>query len=134
MKPMTVTLVVLGVVFDGWLSSGQSQEPKKDRNPIMQMKLSHAQKVLEGIALNDFNLIEKHADELIILSNKAEWKVLPTRDYLLQSNEFRRNAELLTKAAKGKNLDGATLAYVQLTMSCVSCHKHVREVRMARLD
>jgi hypothetical protein len=134
MKPLTVTLVVLGVVFDGWLSSGQSQEPKQDRNPIMQLKLSHAQKVLEGIALNDFNLIEKHADELIILSNKAEWKVLPTRDYLLQSNEFRRNAELLTKAAKGKNLDGATLAYVQLTMSCVSCHKHVREVRMARLD
>lgn len=134
MKPLTVTLVVLGLVLDGWLSSSQSQQPKQARNPIMQMKLSHAQKILEGIALNDFNLIEKHADELIILSNKAEWHVLPTRDYLLQSNEFRRNAELLTKAAKGKNLDGATLAYVQLTMSCVSCHKHVREVRMARLD
>jgi hypothetical protein len=134
MKPLTVTLVVLGLALDGWLSSSQSQQPKQARNPIMQMKLSHAQKILEGIALNDFNLIEKHADELIILSNKAEWHVLPTRDYLLQSNEFRRNAELLTKAAKGKNLDGATLAYVQLTMSCVSCHKHVREVRMARLD
>jgi hypothetical protein len=134
MKPLTVTLVVLGLALDGWLSSSPSQQPKQARNPIMQMKLSHAQKILEGIALNDFNLIEKHADELIILSNKAEWHVLPTRDYLLQSNEFRRNAELLTKAAKGKNLDGATLAYVQLTMSCVSCHKHVREVRMARLD
>ena len=29
--------------------------------------------------------------------------------------------------AKAKNLDGATLAYVRLTMNCIECHKYVRD-------
>ncbi len=116
------------------LSTTLSQTPKKGRNLLMQQKLGHAQKVLEGIAIADFALIEKHADELIILSKKAEWAVLQTPEYVRQSDDFRRNADSVTKAAKEKNLDGAALAYVQLTMSCVNCHKHVRETRIARLD
>jgi hypothetical protein len=40
----------------------------------------------------------------------------------------------MVKMAKDKNLDGAALAYVQLTMSCVNCHKYVREIRMTRID
>ena len=30
-------------------------------------------------------------------------------------------------AAEG-NLDGAALKYVELTLSCVNCHKHVRSL------
>ncbi|MGC3971676.1 MAG: hypothetical protein QM775_31325 [Pirellulales bacterium] len=33
-----------------------------------------------------------------------------------------------------QNLDGALLAYLTMTMQCVDCHKHVRDVRMAALD
>ncbi len=86
------------------------------------------------VPIADFALIEKHADELIILSKKAEWAVLQTPEYNRQSDDFRRNADSLTKAAKEKNLDAAALTYVQLTMSCVNCHKHVRETRIAGLD
>jgi hypothetical protein len=32
----------------------------------------------------------------------------------------------LVRAAEDKNLDGATLAYTQLAISCVQCHKIVR--------
>ncbi len=116
------------------VASGQGQEPKKDPNPIMRKKLEHAQKVLEGIAVKDFDLIGKHADELIILSKKAEWQILKTPDYVMQSDEFRRNAATLVNTAKEKNLDGAALAYVQMTMNCVTCHKYVREVRMSWLE
>jgi cytochrome c556 len=109
-------------------------EPKRGRDLIMQQKLGSAQKVLEGLAIKDFNLIEKHADELGILSKRAEWLVLKTPEYTRHSDDFRRNAETMSRMAKEKNLDGAALAYVQLTMSCVNCHKYVREVRIARLD
>jgi len=133
MKRVVLCVLVLAVTAGWWLSSTLSQTPKKGRNLLMQQKLGHAQKVLEGVAIKDFDLIEKHADELIILSKKAEWAVLQTPEYTRQSDDFRRNADSLAKAAKDKNLDGAALAYVQVTMSCVNCHKHVREVRMASL-
>ena len=32
----------------------------------------------------------------------------------------------LVKNAKEQNIDGATLAYLKLTMNCVQCHKFVR--------
>jgi hypothetical protein len=134
MKRLSVSLFAVATVFSIWLSTGWSQVLRKDRDLIMRQKLEHAQKVLEGIAVKDFDLLEKNAVHLMILSKKAEWKVLTTPEYELRSDEFRRHADSLAKAAKDKNLDGAALAYVQMTMSCVNCHKHVRDERMARLD
>jgi hypothetical protein len=106
-------------------------EPKKERNVIMQMKLKSAQKVLEGVAVGDFDMIEKYAEELALLSKKAEWQVLKTPDYLRFGEEFRRHADDIARKAKEHNLDGAALGYMQITMDCVNCHKHVREVRIA---
>jgi hypothetical protein len=100
----------------------------------MKRKLQQSQKVLEGVALNDFDLIAKHAEELIAVSKEAQWKVLKTPQYDIYSTDFRRSAEALVKNAKDRNLDAAALSYVELTMTCVKCHKHVREVRMVRAD
>ncbi len=90
--------------------------------------------MLAGIALNDFDEIVKHAQELSAISKEAEWKVLKTPQYDLYSTDFRRAAADLVKHAKDKNLDAAALSYVDLTLTCVKCHKHVREVRMVRAD
>jgi hypothetical protein len=76
----------------------------------------------------------KHAEGLLIISKQAEWKALKTPLYEVYSNEFRRKAEGLIENAKKKNVDAAALSYVDLTLTCVKCHKHVREKRMARLD
>ena len=112
-----------------------SRPPKEPANvsDLMKKKLKHAQKVLEGVAVKDFDLITKNAEELILISNEAEWKVLKTPRYEIYSNDFRRNAEALIKNAKDQNLDAAALSYVDLTLTCVKCHKHVREERMTRL-
>ncbi len=47
-------------------------------------------------------------------------------DYADHSATFRKNVDALIRAARNKNLDGATLAYVRITMNCVDCHKFVR--------
>jgi hypothetical protein len=116
------------------LPTEQGQESKPARDTIMKKKLEHAQKLLEGIAVRDYDLIEKNADSLMLLSKKAEFLVLKTPDYTMYSDDFRRNAEKTARMAREKNLDGAALAYVALTMNCVNCHKYVREVRMASRD
>ncbi len=101
---------------------------------FMQAKLKHSQQVLEGLALENYDTISKHGRELLVLSNAAQWQVFQTPEYANYSSEFRESAEGIVKAAKQKNLDGATLAFVSLTMRCVECHKYVRSVAQARLE
>jgi hypothetical protein len=56
--------------------------------------------------------------------------VLKTRDYETMSDEFLRRIEAAKTAAKNKNIDAAALAYVDMTLSCVKCHKYVRDQRI----
>jgi hypothetical protein len=60
------------------------------------------------------------------LSNVTNWYSRQTPEYELFLNGFRRDAQALAKSAGDKNLDAASLAFVQLTLDCVSCHKYLR--------
>jgi hypothetical protein len=114
-----------------WTSSAQKQPNNLAK--LMAEKLNNSKMLLEGIALEDYNKISRSADSLIQLSKSADWFVYKTPRYELHCNEFRRAAENIQQKAKDKNLDGVTLAYFELTMACVRCHKYVREVRDARI-
>jgi cytochrome c556 len=128
-------LIVLGtclaVLALCWPGTGAAEPQKgKDKTAkIMQEKLKTSQKLLEGIALADYDKITRSAEELIQLSKTAEWHVYQTPKYEMYSNEFRRAAENVIDKSKAKNIDGVTLSYFELTMSCVRCHTYVREVR-----
>ena len=100
---------------------------------LMANKLQAAQRLLGAIAVANFDQIGQQADQLVQMANQAEWLAYKTPKYELHSNEFRRAAETIARKAKEKNIDGVTLAYMDLTMSCVRCHQYVREVRDARL-
>ena len=97
---------------------------------FMRAKLAHSQNVLEGLAIEDYDLIDKGAQELSLASEDASWQVLQTEDYARQSADFRRSCDSLRKAAKSHNLDGAALAWMEVTMKCVQCHKYVRDERV----
>src|ERR1043165_8590878 len=109
------TLLAVGTVVQEIYAQMRLQQ-------LMVIKLQSAQKLLEGIALNKFDKIEKEAEELVRISKTAEWLAAhKTPRYEQFSNEFQRSAENIIKKAKAKNLDGVTLAYFDLTMSCVRC-------------
>jgi hypothetical protein len=113
--------------------SGHSAEQTK-LNALMQRKLVNAQKVLAAVTMNDFKAVRRHAEELIDISREAEFKVIKTPRYEMLAEDFRRAAGDLVQAAKDRNSDAASLAYVQMSLSCFRCHKHIREVRMVRAD
>jgi len=128
-----VTAAILALVslpFVPALSTGRAgQQEKQNRSEFMRRKLEFSKNVLEGLALEQYPMIEKNAKALKILSQVAEWEVpmIPNAtDYVALTSEFQRNTDELVKAAKQGNIDGATLAYVKLTMNCVQCHKYVR--------
>jgi len=126
-----ILLAAATILYSPAASHGQADE---ELAPFMRAKLQHMQKATEGLALEDFELISKSAQEMALISQASNWQVMQTAEYRRQSTEFRRSAEALKIAAEKKNLDGAVLAYVDVTMKCVQCHKYVRSVRAAALD
>jgi len=100
---------------------------------IMRQKLDHMQQLLEGLTLARYPMMERNANDLRILSELSSWNILRTPEYLRYSSDFRDTSERLSQAAIDQNLDAATLAYVELTLKCVECHKHVRGQQLARL-
>lgn len=127
--------IAVGALFlfiFGGPAPAPSQPAGKGVAKLMAAKLQNSQKVLEGIAVNDFKKITASAEELIELTKTEEWLMHKTPRYEMHSNEFRRSAELLVRKSKDKNIDGATLAFFELTTSCVRCHQYVREIRDAR--
>jgi hypothetical protein len=133
MKDAKWILVLVALLAWMPLPAGYGEEDDK-LAVLMKKKLEYSQLVLAGIALNDFDKVATGAQELTQVSKAAEFRVLKTPQYEVYSNDFRRSAESLAQAAKAKNIDAAALSYVEMTLTCVKCHKHVREVRMARLD
>jgi hypothetical protein len=114
------------------LAAGRPQEKKapqknEERAIIMKKKLTQAQKLLEGLAIQDFDKIKSASDELAALRRQAAWMANKTLEYELLSNDFQRNIESAQRAATSKNIDASALAYIEMTMTCVKCHKHVKE-------
>lgn len=128
--------LVLGILL-GMSAPVARTDGEQDADPVktfMHAKLEHSQSILEGLAVENYNQIAKSAQSLTLLSEDAGWNVVQTAEYARQSDLFRRHTKSLTEAARQNNLDGATLAFVQVTLNCVECHKHVRSVRHARLE
>jgi tRNA(Met) C34 N-acetyltransferase TmcA len=134
MKTKLILFTVLLAMAAG-LSVGLSQT-KRNRaaREFMRDKLELSQQVLEGLATENYDLIISKGTRLSAMSKEADWRVFENPDYDQQSVVFRRHVDSLVKAARDKNLDAATLAYVRMTMSCVDCHKLVRGKLVASTD
>lgn len=139
---MNRALGLLGVaVVCGWLvnvnltAAGKDPEVKETlTQKFMRAKLTDSQKVLEGITTENFKLIEEGANHMAIMSRAQQWTVIPGPEYLQHSAEFRRCCEDLKKRAEKRNLDACALSHLQLTMSCINCHKFVRSTRIVKND
>jgi hypothetical protein len=119
--------LILASLFAGTKSTDTRAENESGVKEAMRQKLAYSQQVLVGLTLEDYGLIVNNAEKLVELSNKTNWYSRQVPEYELFLNEFRRKAQEVMEAGKQKNLDAASLAYVQMTLSCVSCHKFIRK-------
>jgi len=121
-----LTVMVIGMLGIGLtLSLAQSRRSRVAKE-FMRDKLELSQKVLEGVATEDWDLVIAKGTKLSAMTQEADWRVFENPNYDAQSKAFRQHVDSLVKAAKKKDLDAATLAYVRMTISCVDCHKVVR--------
>jgi len=126
MKTKLLMLTILLIAVAGLSVALAQSRRNRATKEFMRDKLELSQRVLEGLATEDYDLIIAKGTKLSAMSKDANWQMFENPDYDQQSIVFRRHVNSLVKAAKDKNVDAATLAYVRMTMSCVDCHKLVR--------
>lgn len=109
------------------LQAFAEDEPAKKPSVWMRTKLEHSQKVLGALATEDYEAIADSAKAMNNLSELEKHVRAGTPGYRTQLQIFRYANEDLLKQAKKKNIDGCALAFSQLTLSCVNCHKSLRD-------
>jgi hypothetical protein len=92
----------------------------------MERKLDNAHALLEALIVEDFDTLRDSAASLKGLSQQAAWFVLDTAEYERQSTAFRMAVMEIESSANDRNLDGAALGYVEMTLKCVQCHQFLR--------
>jgi hypothetical protein len=129
-RPFAVAAFVFaGVLVASAVSQEKNGSDPKDVKMFMRAKLVHSQRVLEGLTLEDFDSVVKHAQQMSLLSQDASWNVIETQEYYERSADFRRSLDDLKAAAQKKNLDGAALGYMGVTLKCIECHRYLRQVQ-----
>jgi hypothetical protein len=123
--------LLLGVAIGRLLLSqtSSSSQPQTKMSPtqlFMRLKMEPAKLILEGIATENYDLIASSAQQVQLLTLDEKWNVMQTEEYLRDSDEFQRSVQLVRDNAKNRNLDGATLAYMQMTLNCIKCHRDMR--------
>jgi len=109
-------------------SSREKKNPTQENvSKFMQAKLDSSKDVLEGLVTEDFDLIQKGTKKMIEMSNATEWQLVEGPIFAQQSAEFRNAAKDVAKYAQKKNIDGASLSYLHLTMTCIACHKQIKK-------
>jgi hypothetical protein len=98
----------------------------------MKQKLEMSQHILAGLTKGDFEAVEANAQKMNVVNYMEKLVAADQphyKEYMRQLNSFETaNRELLRQASK-KNIEGSTLAYMQLTVSCVHCHRVVRDAK-----
>ena len=112
MKTKFLLLTVVLALAAGLSVALAQTKRNRAAKEFMRDKLELSQRVLEGLATEDYDLIIAKGTRLSAMSKEADWRVFENPDYDQQSVLFRRQVDSLVKAARSKNLDAATLAYV----------------------
>ena len=119
----------------GWLAWSADAQDKEKKNPVeltMQQKLEATSKVLEGLAIEDKELVHEGAKVLTELSKAEVWQVLTDSEYREHTQTFRSAVKRLDEAAQKSEFASAQLEWLDATKRCFDCHNHVRADRAAK--
>ena len=130
---LAVSTACVAVV--GWLAWSVSAQEKDKKRPVevsMRQKLEATSKVLEGLAIENKELVHEGTTTLTELSKAEVWQVLTDADYREYTQTFRSSIKRLDEAAQKSEFASAQLEWLDATKRCFDCHNHVRADRASR--
>jgi hypothetical protein len=126
---LTVLFIALVTFAAAVVAKGDDKDAQGKDQPAsfwMKKKLEYSQNILAGIANADFDKIAQNAESMRSLSKVEGFVRRQTPGYRTQLHIFEESADEIIRQGKKDNVEGAALAFTQLTISCVNCHKHLR--------
>ena len=127
LRTVAVMTLIASTTVSVYLARGDDGKKEPQQASIwMKQKLVASQNILGGLTKEDYEVIEKNAQSMLVVGYLEKWIRADTPGYQKLMKDFEYANKALTLAAREKNLDAATLAYFQLTVSCVHCHRVVR--------
>jgi cytochrome c556 len=110
---------------------GQERRPtvdsdKKPMSPWMDTKVKESQKIFVALAEADFKTVIDSAKKLKTLNKFEGFVRRNAPGYRTQLRSFEFAVDEIEQQARKENIEGVTLGFHQLTMSCVNCHKQLR--------
>jgi hypothetical protein len=120
-------LAILLVAVAGG-SSSSAQTPRL--NKVMRAKLDHSQNILEAVVTSNWQQLDRESRDLARATQDPAWSVLTVPEYVRHSQAFLRATDDLIEAARLRDLEAASLGFISLSTSCVSCHRYMARSRI----
>ena len=117
---------IAACLLAGVLAAAESKPRRAATQAFMKMKLTHSQGILEGMALERFDLISKNALRLRDMTASNHWSIMKQPEYMAHTTNYQKSIDSVYMAAVDKNLDAVTEAYAKVARNCVECHRLVR--------
>lgn len=112
------------------IAAKPQDEPKKGPIQVsMRAKLEATSRVLEGLALEDKQMVHEGTETLTAISKAEVWQVLRDTEYREHTQAFRNAIRRLDEAAQKSEFASAQLEWLSANKSCFDCHNHIRAVR-----
>lgn len=96
---------------------------------LMQAKAGYAHRLLDAVVLGELETVRDQAFRLKAIAETADWSVIDTPEYVRESEAFIRATERLQQSASSGNHEAVADAYVEITRSCVRCHRYMSSRR-----
>lgn len=130
MKPGARSIISATIFLLLTIPTMADQAPQLSR--VMREKLTHSQAILGAVVTSNWATMDRESRALVKAAQDPAWTALKAPEYVRYSDAFLDALKRLGTASAGKDLDAATDAQVELTRSCVQCHRYLMRQRLAR--
>ena len=117
--------IVIAVITAAATNGDDKPEKPSDKESYwMRKKLELSCDIMTALARGEMETVADRGRTMKKLSAIEGWaRRTDAVEYRKQLKYFQKINSTLIQQAEEDNLDGATLAFTQLTVSCVNCHK-----------
>jgi hypothetical protein len=128
---LTGLVVLLGLLGLQMGRAEPAADKKLDEKASLWMtkKVEFAQRILAGLTKGDLAAAEEAARDMYAVGYLEKWDMAGLPAYRKQVKAFDAATKELISQAKAKDVDAAAKAYTQVVVSCVECHKVVRDAK-----
>lgn len=112
-------------------NADKQDEPEHSLERFMRQKLQASSLILEGLCTENLKMVSEGSDTLMKMSREEHWRVSNDMMYRRYSEQFVSSVEELKHEADDLDMNGASTAWLDVTMKCLRCHEWVRNTVLA---